>query len=89
MAALNSPTDRALGTQDRGWWRSATASRLALAGAFLAILVGLIYGTGEWAHVVASLAVFTTAISLIAAATISWERVVVTAQSAGLVERAD
>jgi hypothetical protein len=60
---------------------------MALGGAFVAILLGTIYATGEWAHVVATLACFATAITLIAAAVISWERVVLTAESAGLVER--
>jgi hypothetical protein len=86
MTALNSRTDGASGTQRRGWWRSA-ALRAALAAAFVAILIGLIYATGESVYVAASLAGFAVAITLIAAATISWERLVMTAQSAGLVER--
>ena len=68
-----------------GWGRR--VPRMALGGAFVAILIGIIYATGEWPHVVASLAGFATAITLIAVAVISWERVVVTAASAGLVER--
>ena len=60
---------------------------IALGGTFVAILIGITYLTGESAHVVASIAGFATAITLIAAAAISWERVVVTAESAGIVER--
>ncbi len=41
---------------------------------------------GQWATVLASLAGFATAITVIAAAVISWERVVVHARSEGLVE---
>ena len=86
MTALKSRTDGAPGTQRRGWWRSA-ALRTALAGAFVAILVGLIYASGESVYVAASLAGFAVAITLIAAAVISWERLVAGARSAGLVER--
>jgi hypothetical protein len=60
---------------------------MALGAAFVAILLGIVYATGQWVHVVASLAGFATAITLIAAAVISWERVVLTAESAGLVEQ--
>ncbi len=41
---------------------------------------------GEWATVLASSAGFATAITMIAAAVISWEHVVVSARTAGLVE---
>ncbi|MET4428611.1 MULTISPECIES: hypothetical protein [unclassified Mycolicibacterium] len=85
MTAMNGRTGVASGMPRRRWWRS--VPRPALGGAFAAILIGVIYATGEWASVVASLAGFATAITLIAAAVISWERVVVTAASAGLVER--
>jgi hypothetical protein len=60
---------------------------MVLGGTFVAILIGIIYATEESAHLVASLAVFGTAITLIAAAVIGWERIVATAESAGLVER--
>jgi hypothetical protein len=84
MTAMTGRSGIASGTHRREW---RTAPRLALGGAFGAILLGTIYATGEWAHVVASLAGFATIITLIAAAVISWERVVLTAESAGLVER--
>lgn len=51
----------------------------------MAILLGTIYASVELAHVVASLAAFTTAITLIVAAVAGWERVVVSARSAGLI----
>jgi hypothetical protein len=60
---------------------------MALGGAFAAILIGVIYATGEGAHVVASLTGFAITITVIAAAVTGWERTVVTAESAGLVER--
>lgn len=41
---------------------------------------------GEWATVLASLAGFATAITMIAAVVINWENVVLSARSAGLVE---
>jgi hypothetical protein len=66
-------------------WRS--VPRLVLGGAFMAMLLGIVYATGESAHVVASLAGFATAITVIVAAVISWERVVVTAESEGLIDR--
>jgi hypothetical protein len=66
---------------------SLSAPRLILGATFVAILVGIIYATDESAHLVASFAGFATAITLIAAAGIGWERVVVTAESTGLVER--
>jgi hypothetical protein len=66
---------------------SLSAPRLILGATFVAILVGIIYVTDESAHLVASLAGFATAITLIAAVSIGWERVVLTAESAGLVER--
>ena len=59
--------------------------RLSLAATFVAILIGTIYVTDNHTHVVASLAGFAAAATLIAAAVISWERTVVTAQSTGLV----
>jgi hypothetical protein len=85
MTALNHPADAASGTPRRRPWLS--APRLILGATFAAILVGIIYATDESVQVVASLAGFATAITLIAAAGIGWERVVVTAESAGLVER--
>lgn len=64
-----------------------SAPRLILGVTFVAILIGIIYATEESAHLVASLAGFATAIALMAVAGIGWERIVVTAESAGLVER--
>lgn len=74
-------------TRRHTWWRSELTARVTLAGAFVAILLGVVYATGDWARVVASLAGFATAITLIAAAVIGWEHVVGDARSAGLVER--
>lgn len=64
-----------------------TAIRLTLAGAFAALLLGIVYASGEWAHAIGTTAGFVTAIALLGAAVLGWERVVTTAQSAGLVER--
>src|SRR5690242_18343028 len=85
MTALNHRADMASGVRRREPWLS--APRLILGLTFVAILVGITYATDESAHLVASLAGFASAITLIAAAGIFWERVVVTAESAGLVER--
>lgn len=63
----------------------ALTAALVAVGAFITILLGVGVG-GEWATVLASLAGFATAITMIAAVVISWERVVVSARSAGLVE---
>lgn len=85
MTAVNHPADTASGMHRRERWLS--APRLILGATFVALLVGIVYATDESAHLVASLAGFATAITLIAAAGIGWERVVVTAESAGLVAR--
>jgi hypothetical protein len=53
----------------------------------MVILLTVIYATGQWAHVIASLAGFATAITLIAIGMVGWERVVGSARSAGLVEQ--
>lgn len=63
----------------------ALTAALVVVGALITILLGL-GAEGQWATVLASLAGFATAITMIAAAVISWERVVVSARSAGLVE---
>jgi hypothetical protein len=73
-------------TRRHTWWRSELTARVTLAGAFVAILLGVVYATGDWARIVASLAGFATAITLIAAGVIGWEHVVGDARSAGLVE---
>ncbi len=66
--------------------RSSTlAVGLVLAGALVALLLS-VATSGQWAAVLASLAGFATAITVIAAAVISWEHVVVNARSAGLIE---
>jgi hypothetical protein len=66
--------------------RHALAARVALAAAFVMLLFGAVYASAHWAHLVASLAGFATAITLIAVAVINWESLVATARSAGLVE---
>ena len=82
-------SDAAHGARRREWWRSALTARVALAGAFFAILLGVVYASGDSARTVASCAGFATAITLIAAAVISWEHVVADAQTDGLVEPSD
>lgn len=73
------------GFRRRGWPLSALTGGLVLAGALVALLLS-VATDGQWATVLASLAGFATAITVIAAAVISWEHVVVNARSAGLVE---
>ncbi len=63
--------------------------RGVLAGVFVAILVGALYASAEWAHVVATLIVVAIALCGLAVAFLNWERVVSRAQSAGLVARTD
>jgi nicotinamide riboside transporter PnuC len=58
---------------------------LVLAGALVALLLS-VAADGQWVTVLASLAGFATAITVIAAAVISWEHVIVNARTAGLVE---
>jgi len=65
-----------------------TAIRLTLAGVFTALLLGVVYASSEWGHVIATAAGFATALALLGAAFVGWERVVTTAESAGLVELA-
>ncbi|MEV0673341.1 hypothetical protein [Mycobacterium sp. NPDC050441] len=65
--------------------RGALTAGLVLAGALVALLFS-VATSGEWATVLVSLAGFATAITMIAAVVISWEHVVVSARSAGLVE---
>lgn len=65
--------------------RSALTAGLVLIGAFVALLLS-VATSGEWATALASLAGFATAITMIAAVVISWEHVIVSARSAGLVE---
>ncbi|MBU9766464.1 hypothetical protein FR943_21790 [Mycobacterium sp. TNTM28] len=76
------------------WWRSALTARLALAGAFVALLLGAVdlgaNGVGAgWSGAAASFAGFLTAITVIAAVATSWEHLVVNARSAGLVAADD
>lgn len=63
-----------------------TSTRLTLAGIFTALLLGVVYASGEWAHVIATVAGFATAIALLGAGVLGWERVVTSAESAGLVD---
>ncbi|MEV3902359.1 hypothetical protein AB0K11_08535 [Mycobacterium sp. NPDC050551] len=91
MTASIEPRRRAAGAASsngrRGWWRHNPAARTALAAAFMAMLLAVVYATGQWANVVASLAGFATAITLIAVGMIGWERIVGSARSAGLIEQ--
>ena len=64
-----------------------TTIRIALAATFAALLLGVVYVSGDWGHVIATTAGFVTAIALIGAGVVGWERQVSTARSAGLVER--
>lgn len=64
---------------------SVPAAGLVLAGALVALLLS-VATDGQWATVLASLAGFAIAITVIAAAVISWEHVIVNARTAGLVE---
>ncbi|WKG02286.1 hypothetical protein [Mycolicibacterium sp. HK-90] len=73
------------GLRRREWRRSALTAGLVLAGAVVAILLS-VATNGQWATAMASLAGFATAITVIAAAVISWEHIVVNARSHGLVE---
>lgn len=76
-------TTSTAGIRRRTRWRNALAAGSVLAGVFVVILLGVATrGPGA----VASLAGFVTAITVIAAAVISWEHVVVNARRAGLVE---
>ena len=38
-------------TRRHAWWRSELTARVTLAGAFVAILLGVVYATGDWATV--------------------------------------
>ncbi|WP_244438565.1 hypothetical protein [Mycolicibacterium septicum] len=78
-------THSASGIRRRDWPLSVPAAGLVLAGAVVALLLS-VATDGQWATVLASLAGFATAITVIAAAVISWEHVVVNARTAGLVE---
>ncbi|MGV0738275.1 hypothetical protein ABQF35_14055 [Mycobacterium syngnathidarum] len=64
---------------------AALTAALVVVGTVVAILLG-VAADGPWATVLASLAGFATAITVIAAVATSWEHVVVDARSAGLVE---
>ena len=64
-----------------------TAIRLTLAGVFTVLLLGVVYASGDWADVIATIAGVATAVALLAFGVLGWERLVSTAQSAGLVER--
>ena len=61
------------------------AWRPALATAFGAILLGILCISNDMVHPIASMAAFATAIAVIGAALIGWERLVAKAESAGLV----
>lgn len=67
--------------------RLARRTRLVLAGAFAALLLAAA-ASAQWATL-ASLAGFATAITVIAAAFIGWEHVVVDARSDGLIDFPD
>jgi hypothetical protein len=60
--------------------------RLGLAATFAAILLALVAVDAQWAHAAGTVIGFAVAITAIAAVAVEWERGVVTAQSAGLVE---
>ncbi|WP_243858156.1 hypothetical protein [Mycobacterium sp. DL440] len=66
----------------------ALTAALVVVGAFVATLLGVAIN-GQWAAVLASLAGFATAITVVAAVAISWEGVVGNARSVGLVESRD
>ncbi|MGV0811920.1 hypothetical protein ABQF34_08135 [Mycolicibacterium boenickei] len=73
------------GLRRRDGGRIALAAGLVLAVAVVAILLSVLT-SGQWAAALASLAGFAIAITVIAAAAISWEHIVVNARSHGLVE---
>lgn len=66
-----------------------TVLRFTVATLFLAMLFGVAQASGQWSYTVAATAGFATAVTLIAAAFIGWERQVATAESAGLVKQSD
>lgn len=70
----------------RVWWRNASTVRLALGATFAVILLAADYAAAQSTHVIASVAGFAAAVALMGVAALQWERVVTTAQSAGLVE---
>ncbi|WP_163687193.1 hypothetical protein [Mycolicibacterium gadium] len=59
--------------------------RTALAAAFGAILTGVLLISNEMVHSVASIAAVATAVAVIGAAVIGWERLIANAESMGLV----
>lgn len=77
-------------TTTRAPHRKATALRCALAGAFVALLLGIaLAGEQGSTQMVPATLGFATAITIIAAAFIGWERQVDAAESAGLVKHYD
>lgn len=84
-ASIGSPHGSAPAGGRREWWQSSFTARIALAGAFVAILLGTVSTTEDWAHATASVVGFLAAITLIVASAVGWERVVNGAESAGLV----
>lgn len=70
--------------------RRATLLRCALAGVFVALLLGTALASEQGAaHMVPATLGFATAVTIIAAAFIGWERQVDAAESAGLVKHYD
>jgi len=64
---------------------SIAARRTALAAIFGAIFIGVLCISSEMVHSVASVAAFATAVAVIGAVVIGWERIIANAESMGLV----
>jgi len=69
--------------------RMPIALRFAIAGVFMVLLLGVVQASGQWSQTVAATVGFATAVTLIAAAFVGWERQVATAESAGLVKQSE
>ncbi|ANW66422.1 hypothetical protein BCA37_25175 [Mycobacterium sp. djl-10] len=79
--------DAASTTPPRG---QATARRFALASVFVVILLGAAAVTDQWSTATVSAVLgFATAVTVIAAVFVGWERQIDAAESAGLVKHYD
>ncbi|WP_199255268.1 hypothetical protein [Mycolicibacterium mengxianglii] len=86
MSHLIEGLSRATSPPSQPRHHNATALRFALAGVFVALLLVGAQTNGQWATQVVPAALgFSTAILMIAAGVVGWERQVDAAESAGLV----
>jgi hypothetical protein len=70
-------------------WLGGRYAKIALACGFLVIVLAVMHAGPPWASWVGSTVAFVTALAVLLAGELSWERTVATAQTTGLVAQRD